>query len=130
MKFKGAYLLIAFYLLATTELNQLLKLPLLVGHYLDHQSNTENLSIYQFLYNHYAKAEVKDADYEQDMKLPFKANNNFLFQTSVIFPPPIFDVTLSKNLSNVIQKKFCYTNDSLLASAFLSNIWQPPKATS
>lgn len=128
MKFKGAYLLIAFYLLATTELNQLLKLPILVGHYLDHQANAKNLSIYQFLYIHYAKGDVKDADYEQDMKLPFKVNNNFLFQTSVIVPPLIFDGTLSKNLSNVIQKKFFYSNDSAMAVAFLSNIWQPPKA--
>jgi hypothetical protein len=129
VKKKGAYLLILFYLLATTELNQLLKLPLLVGHYLEHQTNTENLSIYQFLYIHYANGNVKDADYEKDMKLPFKANNNFLLQTNVISPPSIFIVTPNKNLSKIIQKKFFYTNDRLITSAYLSNIWQPPKTT-
>lgn len=127
MKSKSAYLLIAFYLLATTELNQLLKLPVLVGHFLEHRAETKKLSIYQFLYIHYAQDDVKYADYEEDMKLPFKASSNFLIQTNVITPPQIFRVTLNKNLSKVFQKKFFYTNDSLMISNFLSNIWQPPK---
>jgi hypothetical protein len=129
VKYKSAYLLIAFYLLATTELNQLLKLPILVGHFLEHRAETEKLTIYQFLYIHYAEGDVKDADYEKDMKLPFKANNNFLLQTNVISPPSIFSVTPNKNLSKIIQKKFFYTNDRLITSAYLCNIWQPPKTS-
>ena len=128
MKSKSAYLLIAFYLLATTELNQLLKLPILVGHFLEHRAETEKLTIYQFLYIHYAQGDVKYADYEEDMKLPFKESSNFLVQTNLITPPQIFRVTLNKNLSKVLQKKFFYTNDSLITSNFLSNIWQPPKS--
>lgn len=127
---KSAYLLIAFYLLVTTELSQLLKLPILAGHFLEHKAATKKLTIYQFLYIHYGQNDVKYPDYEEDMKLPFKESSNFLLQTNVIAPPQIFRVTLSKNLSKVLHKKKYFTNDSLLTSSFPSNIWQPPKKAS
>ncbi len=47
-----------------TELHQVLKAPLLVEHYYEH-NDKEELSVLTFLEMHYLNGNVKDADYEK-----------------------------------------------------------------
>jgi hypothetical protein len=117
---------LATYLFATTQLGELLKLPVLVNHYVGHKQENKNLSFLGFLKMHYFNGDPKDADYDEDMKLPFKSVTFSSF-TSVVFctPMPSFKQNIIIYFKNDTQHfseyAFQYT------SAFLSTIWQPPR---
>ena len=70
MKKWVSILLLSLYLLSTTELNQLLKLPVLIEHYLEHKNLNPEMTLVAFFKMHYDHP-VKDADYKTDRKLPF-----------------------------------------------------------
>lgn len=53
-----------------TPLGQLLKLPVLIEHFYNHNQR-DKISFLEFLYDHYS-AEHKDADQKEDEQLPFK----------------------------------------------------------
>lgn len=79
------------YLFSRTVLGQLVKLPAFVNHFKEHKTQNKDLTIWQFLCIHYAHGNVKDADYEEDMKLPFKTHLNCFIQTNVVVPPTFFN---------------------------------------
>lgn len=75
---------------------------------------------------HYLNGDVKDADYERDMQLPFKTRSNYqISSVAFILPAPVTAVEppvyyqLSENVPS---------DDTFTSSQFLSAIWQPPKA--
>ncbi len=116
--------LIFTYLFSMTELHQILKAPLLVEHYYEHNDSKE-LSVLTFLEMHYLNGNVKDADYEKDMKLPFKS-----FQDNhpnvVLHLPETTDFFNFIGFSLTEQKPYCIKNQ-VNTSNFLTSIWQPPK---
>ena len=71
MRRRFAYLLLALYLCTATEAYQLLKLPLLAVHFVQHCNEDPNMTIMAFLEMHYAEEMVYDEDWQQDMQLPF-----------------------------------------------------------
>jgi hypothetical protein len=75
------------YLFSTTELHQLLKAPLLIEHFMEHREENKDITLWQFLYAHYAGDYVKDADYDKDMKLPFKTHSNCVSSFSNVYLP-------------------------------------------
>jgi hypothetical protein len=112
------------YLFSTTELHQLLKAPLLVEHFIEHREENKGITLWQFFYVHYAMGDVKDADYEKDMKLPFKTHSNWVSSFSNDLPST--KVSIEKPIQ-FLQKKSFATKDQFLLTSFLSNIWQPPR---
>jgi hypothetical protein len=54
--------LIIIYLFSATELNQLLKLPVLFSHFIEHQKQDPLISFGEFLYHHYAVDHDDDGD--------------------------------------------------------------------
>lgn len=117
---------LAIYLLSTTQLIELLKLPILFEHYREHSQINKNLSIIAFLDIHYAQPTIIDDDYDKDMQLPFKSLDcfsnvlTFYFnQVQLLGLSPKVQYTSSTSSFNSYQ--FFYS------SAFLSSIWQPPK---
>jgi len=118
--------LLSVYLLSTTELYQLLKLPLLVHHYVEHKQENKDLSLWGFLSMHYAHGIVKDSDYDKDMKLPFKTHDGCTNSTISVFTAHHFSSGISKPVINE-AKSFPVYLEEFAASSFLSNIWQPPK---
>ena len=119
--------ILAIFLLSTTPLSELLKLPLLVEHYKEHKQVNKNLTVLEFLDIHYAHGNPRDADYDKDMKLPFKSiPSHSTVSTALCTPQAVFSgsemeyFVLSENeFSNY---PFTYT------STFLDAIWQPPRA--
>jgi hypothetical protein len=107
-----------------TELHQILKAPLLVEHFYEHNDKKE-LSVLTFLEMHYLNGNVEDADYEKDMKLPFKS-----FQDN--HPNVVLNLPENTSFFNFIvysvsePKPFCFENQ-VNTSSFLTSIWQPPK---
>lgn len=63
-----------FLFTAQTELGQLFRLPFAVQHYVTHQQQNQELSLLEFLQEHY-NAQHEDADAAEDRQLPFKNYN-------------------------------------------------------
>lgn len=72
MRRRFAYILLALYLCTATEAYQLLKLPLLAVHFIQHTREEPGMTLMAFLKMHYAEKTVYDDDWQQDMQLPFK----------------------------------------------------------
>ena len=62
--------LISIHILGNTEVSQLLKLPNLFAHYLEHHRINPGISFSQFLTMHYGGDDGTDADNDRDNQLP------------------------------------------------------------
>lgn len=116
------------YVISLTEFKQLVKLPTLVEHFLEHREKDNALSLLQFLHMHYASSTVNDADYAEDMKLPFKSHDGCLSASSIAFVPNSFEEFSTKPVISEVIGFSSYSENSF-PDAYLSSIWQPPKTT-
>lgn len=119
--------LLSFYLISITELSQLVKLPLLIEHFSEHKQKDGHMSLWKFLHIHYSQNKLNDADYEKDMKLPFKSHDgciNSIVSESVITSYYFLSAKPVFSQSNSYSS---YT-EQFLTSAYLNSIWQPPKS--
>jgi hypothetical protein len=117
--------ILGVYLLSATELHQLVKLPFLVHHYVEHKEKY-NQSLAEFLHLHYSTHHENENDYK-DTRLPFKSHENCV----VITLSPFFVSSPSSFSFNVFSselKSYPLYSDNFSSSAFLSSIWQPPKS--
>lgn len=126
MKVFISRLLLTIYLLSATEFNQLLKLPVLVVHFQEHQQKNASISFFQFLQQHYGVDHADDGDTERDNQLPFQSHD-----TCGSFQAPIYlfltFVPLTPNVTILLKEKTSFYSDSYLLSAYLDSIWQPPQ---
>ena len=128
MKKYLSILFVSIYLFSAFQINEYLKIPILVEHFNEHQQENPKLSLWNFITDHYSHGEVFDADYEKDMKLPFKSHNHSgCFCSIVTFFAPIQSFNFeNKTFFNEYKKpNFGYTFSFI--SNFHSSIWQPPK---
>lgn len=102
-----------------------MKMPLLVEHFIEHRHENKNITLYQFLYMHYAMGDVHDADYAKDMQLPFKTHDNCLASIINVYLPS--QKVVITNPVQLIENQHFKTQETFLQSTFLSNIWQPPR---
>jgi len=126
LKKLSSILFLSVYLLTATELSQVLKFPVLWEHFHEHQLLNSNVSLVDFLKEHYFNGGRQNPDYTRDMQLPFKTHNACQANLVAIFAPV---------LSNIIQAPeypaLCFTisyQRQQFHSNFRSAIWQPPKA--
>lgn len=66
------YILILLINFNSCFLGQLLKVPVLIEHYAEHQQRSGNLSFSDFIAMHYLGQDIDDNDDDRDMQLPFK----------------------------------------------------------
>ncbi len=125
-----AILFLFTYLLSTTELIQLLKLPVLVEHFVEHKSQQPEMTILEFITLHYNGDHLdnhpEDDDYDQDKKLPFITHNNVL--SVYCISTPDFIVDLQHKISQDDMLKLQVYNEAFIENTYLSTIWQPPKS--
>ena len=120
-------LLLSVYMLCTTQVTELFKLPKLFEHYKMHANWDTHITFLEFLAEHYAESSTKNADYDEDMKLPFKTmNNSGNFMVS--FVPVTQSFKIIKKVNVVPASQWSPAPDNLFSSAHLSAIWQPPKS--
>lgn len=120
------YMLLACYLLSFQQARQLLKIPELVEHYAAHSMRDRQTDVMSFIKMHYWDAPVKDADYQQDMRLPFKSHDYSAAMVSLQAPPRTFEFHLSIDvMPDIAAHHFTYS-ETYYPSVFLK-IWQPPK---
>lgn len=103
-----------------TPLGQLLKIPLLIEHYIKHRKQ-DGTSFTSFLKDHYA-SDHNDADMPEDEQLPFK---DLAFQHIgyAIFVPVVQTKTL---LPSPVEKMIVFS-DAKHAQKHLTSIFHPPR---
>ena len=126
MKSFIAILLLSICLGSTSEVHELLKIPILIGHFMEHRSENRQMSFWDFMILHYAKGEVKDADYNKDMRLPFKSLPELTGSILLIALIPELQLPDAK-YSFAEAAKGVDRKDLFIRSGFLTCIWQPPK---
>ena len=118
-----AIFLITIFLCANTSIGQFLKIPNLIEHYKEYQTevNSDSNSFTQFIKVHYSKN--TDNNKKEHQNLPFKTFDN---STHVLFTfsTVSFRLEIIKPLISV-KKKFFYTNS--FKSNLFTSIWMPPK---
>lgn len=113
-------------MISSTELSQLLRIPLLIEHFIEHNQEGNQLSITEFFHMHYFEKQHMDADYDKDMQLPFKTIDRNTIQVVAFIP---FN-------NSYLEVKPIYTKSVKLDtykslfidSDYLSSIWQPPRS--
>ncbi len=124
MKRFSAILLLSVTLFTQTELHQLLKLPVLVQHFIEHRAENKNISIADFIILHYFNGNPKDKDYERDMQLPFKTTDFTALVTFAIIPSQPVSVLQPVVF---IDNLFPAIDNNCNNCSQPSDIWQPPK---
>jgi hypothetical protein len=120
-------ILLSIYLISLTELSQLVKLPLLIEHFSEHKQKDGHMSFWKFLQIHYSQNKLNDADYEKDMKLPFKSHDGCINSIVSESVPTSYYFISSKPVFSHSNSYSSYT-EQFLTSAYLTSIWQPPKS--
>jgi hypothetical protein len=121
-----AILFLSIYLISTTELHQLGKLPLLMEHYKEHKQENSNLTFFDFLNIHYSGESSAANQHNKHEQLPFKSNDGCVASLISVYISPTISPFVLKEFGEP-KKVFHSTKDILLSSTYLSNIWQPPK---
>ncbi len=126
MKEKAAIFLMAVYLFGATNACQVLKLPLLVTHYIKHKQESPFITLGSFVKMHYIDPQPFDADYAQDMQLPFKTTpDTFCLNTPSVVPVvPKTDLTVPV-YRPVLQP---IVDEEIPLSLSATAIFQPPRA--
>lgn len=125
MKRSLTLLFLAFYLIGSTEILELCKLPVLFHHYNEHKEKSKDLGFLDFLKAHYTEQTELDADQNKDQQLPFKSPDI----NSLGSGPFLVECETSIQAEPRMEMDGLYTDycDRTFTSDFLSSVWQPPK---
>lgn len=125
MRKRAAYIFLAIYLLGATELNQLLKMPLLIEHYMEHKLDNGSLSLLSFMYMHYVGDDGDATDEQKDQNLPFKSAH-FQLQNTVFFS--VFKWELPKIFANFNRSGWPVTQTNSLSTIARGSLFRPPRS--
>ncbi|MEX6689437.1 hypothetical protein QTN47_18160 [Danxiaibacter flavus] len=127
MKKKVAILLLIIYVFGATDANQLLKLPALVSHYIQHQHTTPGITLAMFIKLHYEDEALKDLDqdFQQDMRLPFKTHEADCCLTMPVLVPQPIKVAAHTPERPCVQ--YNISNDDVPQYLIPVSIFQPPR---
>lgn len=114
----------ALLLLTQTELHQLLKLPILVEHFQEHKALNKDISLLDFLKEHYLGHTVIDNDYQRDMQLPFKTTDCVSTVLIALVEPVNFDILRAEVF---IEREFNLHKHYIPSQGVLNAIFQPPR---
>jgi hypothetical protein len=117
--------LLAIYMLCFSELQQFLKIPVLVQHYTEHKAGDPSISFFDFLFNHYTNILEQDADYQRDQQLPFRTTECLVYSVSIC-EFPIMEM-MQHPAGVVIEKKYLLQNESNRSFLCTQDIFQPPR---
>lgn len=116
--------LLGVFTLTSTELIELTKLPSLIEHFVEHQSQNGELSLYEFISLHYSdESEHHD---ENEKKFPFKSHEHCLnYNVAYVLTKTFEGIELKPDFETI--REFSIPKSSSLTTTNPSAIWQPPK---
>lgn len=119
------FLLLISFTFSATNISELLKVPILWYHFVEHKAKSNDVTFISFLYVHYViESGENDAnpDSQKDNKLPFKSGEHLSFPvvpSMIQFCPPTYLMSLER----ICIERLCNKE----VSSYLSGIWQPPR---
>jgi hypothetical protein len=114
-------LLLALYINSYTEFHELLRLPVLLEHFHEHQLLVKDLTFLEFLSLHYKSDQSHDS---QDNKLPFKdAQHSYTVPAMAL---PIQKIVMEEKLPCTEITHSSAYHETNIAFHF-SDIFQPPR---
>lgn len=118
--------LLAF-LFAHAEFHQLLKLPVLIQHYLEHKQDNKDETFGNYLSQHYVQhiGHTHHDNHRDHEKLPFKANDCGAAHTPIAFLNQV-PYSLPFPHEWLVEKSTLYKG-AICFSTYSGKIWQPPK---
>ena len=120
-----AGLLLTLYLSTFPVAMELLRLPNLLIHFLDHQEDGRPQAVTHFFWQHYVMEDGSDSDADQDEELPFKSLDHFANNFWPVMETPIqMEYDLSRELMDGLPQAR-YLNPA--GQSFDKAIWQPPR---
>jgi len=124
MRRRTAILLLLIYTMGATELDQLLRVPLLVKHFVIHKSENPGITVAMFIKMHYIDRQLFDGDYLEDMQLPFKQADDHCLILATVVPEPLVTVYHETPLLPYEYNLFNNPYKPLLNGG---NIFKPPR---
>jgi hypothetical protein len=113
-------------MLASTEFNQLLKIPALFNHYQEHKSQDAQMCFLKYLYLHYGTDHADNGDADKDARLPFKSFQLTLqLVAGKVSVGDIFQISPDFNICT--EQIFGIYVEAFPSRLSLSSIWQPPR---
>lgn len=112
------------FLTANTALGEILRLPTLLKHYIQHEEK-ENTSFFEFLKLHYADKINHPDDHQNHHKLPFKTMDFHSLQVISQDVPVL--ISFAQIITDSIVIKNAIRQQQFHSNSFLNNIWQPPR---
>ncbi len=111
-------------MMSFSELPQILKVPILVQHFMEHRSIDPGTTFWAFIREHYQGKFELDEDYQRDNQLPFRTVN-IVSNAVVIFDPPhVIEVPVSLP---PVKQEFPLVNDNNNPITSPQDIFQPPR---
>lgn len=126
VKKRRAYILFFIFIFHLTAFDQLLKLPNLVTHYLEHQERDCHISVMDFLCMHYWGKDIDDNDEDRDRELPYKTVDVHALHHS--FVPLAKAVTIKQQDYSQILIDYPILKDNYLPEPTLKALFKPPRA--
>jgi hypothetical protein len=121
----NAIVLLFLYLSVNIDLQELMRVPFLFGHYDEHRQRNPEVDFVTFIVLHYFDDDSNDADAERHRQLPFKETHDRV-PLSVAIPSE--SINTLPGLYLYVSVKHILYNSSLNCIFAQFNIWQPPKA--
>jgi len=121
-----AILFLFVVMLSMMHIAEFFKINNFIKHYTEHKLTEQQMTLWEFITLHYMNGDVEDADYKQDMQLPFKelANHGNI---NITLDQPRQAINIKPNIE-ITFRKFLHRNLSIPANFYTTNIWQPPRA--
>lgn len=120
-------LLVVAFLMNLSPVKELMKAPLFLLHYWEHQQEFADITLQQFYIMHYVADIHFDEDYEHDRQLPFKSLD--------YSPIPVFLVSKTLYLSELQYVTFLHKNLEvnktyrfLIKDPHIRGIFHPPQS--
>jgi hypothetical protein len=112
-------------MISCTEFAQLLRIPLLISHFIEHKQESNAISFGEFILIHYVEEYSSNGDYERDLDLPFKSLDGNSIQ--VVASIPSNGCFLKAKPVYTDGGKYNLFKECFIDNAYLSSIWQPPR---
>lgn len=122
-----AIFFLLIFLNAHTVFGEVVKLPILIHHFIEHSQENEAVSLFNFLAIHYQGSvdHHHQNNHNDHKKLPFKITDSH-FSTVISMNPPAF-ITISLNAIISTDLKTTGFKQQNYANISYNRIWQPPR---
>lgn len=116
-------------MLAATSCNQLLKMPALIQHFIEHKTAHKSLNFLEYLHEHYLISQKAHTDHDQDrdMALPFKVPAPTVSMFAILPNTAQQILSPTDKVLSFIKEKYPLPNNASLPAWHGTSIWQPPK---